>query len=237
MTVIGVLFKAASGAITFCLDSAGADLTASERAALLLHRQPAEESHQSELVDPRTRNTPTGIRAGEERGAAFTASRRLPPHTPHHPCAREDEGIWEVWTLRTAARSGKRDLVEKLAFAAAVPELRTLAVNVELQDQPTVLTIAQVAQREQLIRPQSVRNRRVLVSGGELLDSFSQRRRPPFCWTACKRRMLSESESGLAALRLASSSRGMTALWCSLCLSFLLPLCVTPARLPTAQPT
>lgn len=61
--------------------------------------------------------------------------------------------------------------------------------------------------------------------------------RPPFCWTACKRRMLSESESGLAALRLSASSRGMTALWCSLCLSFLLPLCVTPARLPTALPT
>ncbi|XP_037602909.1 fibroblast growth factor receptor 3 isoform X2 [Sebastes umbrosus] len=49
--------------------------------------------------------------------------------------------------------------------------------------------------------------------------------------------MSSESESGLAALRLASSSGGMTALWCSLWLSFLLPLCVAPARLPTAQPT
>ncbi|KAK1894572.1 Fibroblast growth factor receptor 3, partial [Dissostichus eleginoides] len=45
------------------------------------------------------------------------------------------------------------------------------------------------------------------------------------------------SESGLAALRLTSSSRGMTALWCSLWISCLLPLCVTPARLPTAQPT
>lgn len=72
---------------------------------------------------------------------------------------------------------------------------------------------------------------------GELLDSFLRRWRLPFCLTACKRRMLSESESGLAALRLTASSRGMTALWCSLCLSFLLPLCVTPARLPTAQPT
>ncbi|CAB1459004.1 unnamed protein product [Pleuronectes platessa] len=29
----------------------------------------------------------------------------------------------------------------------------------------------------------------------------------------------------------------MTALWCSLWISFLLPLCVAPARLPTAQPT
>lgn len=73
------------------------------------------------------------------------------------------------------------------------------------------------------------------VSGGELLDSFLRRRRPPFCWTACKRRML--SESGLAALRLASPFRGMTALWVSLWLFLLLPLCVTPARLPTAQPT
>ncbi|XP_026158502.1 fibroblast growth factor receptor 3 isoform X2 [Mastacembelus armatus] len=45
------------------------------------------------------------------------------------------------------------------------------------------------------------------------------------------------SESGLAALCLTSSSRGMTALWCSLWFSFLLPLCVAPARLPTAQPT
>ncbi|KAF1374427.1 hypothetical protein PFLUV_G00228980 [Perca fluviatilis] len=45
------------------------------------------------------------------------------------------------------------------------------------------------------------------------------------------------SESGLAALRLSSSPGGMAALWCSLWLSFLLPLCVTPARLPTAQPT
>uniref|UniRef100_A0AAQ5ZSA3 Fibroblast growth factor receptor n=1 Tax=Amphiprion ocellaris TaxID=80972 RepID=A0AAQ5ZSA3_AMPOC len=44
-------------------------------------------------------------------------------------------------------------------------------------------------------------------------------------------------ESGLAALRLASPSRGMTALWCYLWISFLLPLCVAPARLPTAQPT
>ncbi|XP_044022068.1 fibroblast growth factor receptor 3 isoform X3 [Siniperca chuatsi] len=49
--------------------------------------------------------------------------------------------------------------------------------------------------------------------------------------------MLSESESGLAALRFTSSSRGMTTLWCSLWLSFLLPLCVAPARMPTAQPT
>lgn len=75
------------------------------------------------------------------------------------------------------------------------------------------------------------------VSGGELLDSFLRHRRPPFCRTACERRMLSESESGLAALRLTSPSRGMTALWCSLWLSFLLPLCVAPARLPTALPT
>ncbi|CAI5697016.1 unnamed protein product [Oreochromis niloticus] len=49
--------------------------------------------------------------------------------------------------------------------------------------------------------------------------------------------MLSKLESGLAALRLTSSSRGMTALWCSLWLSLLLPLCAVPARLPTAQPT
>lgn len=49
--------------------------------------------------------------------------------------------------------------------------------------------------------------------------------------------MLSESESGFAALRLNSPSRGMTALWCSLWISLLLPLVVTPARLPTAQPT
>ncbi|XP_028293052.1 fibroblast growth factor receptor 3 isoform X7 [Gouania willdenowi] len=34
-----------------------------------------------------------------------------------------------------------------------------------------------------------------------------------------------------------SSCRGMTALWCSVWLSVLLPLCVAPARLPTAQPT
>lgn len=75
------------------------------------------------------------------------------------------------------------------------------------------------------------------VSDGELLDRFSRRRRPPFCQTACVRRMSSESESGLAALRLTSPPGGMTALWCSLWLSFLLPLCVAPARLPTAQPT
>ncbi|XP_039993574.1 fibroblast growth factor receptor 3 isoform X7 [Xiphias gladius] len=74
-----------------------------------------------------------------------------------------------------------------------------------------------------------------MVSGGEFLDRFLQRQRPPFCWTACERRML--SELGLAALGLTASSRGMTALWCSLWLSFLLPLCVAPARLPTAQPT
>ncbi|KAK9533137.1 hypothetical protein VZT92_008290 [Zoarces viviparus] len=49
--------------------------------------------------------------------------------------------------------------------------------------------------------------------------------------------MSSESESGLAALRLTSPPGGMTALWCSLWLSFLLPLCVAPARLPTAPPT
>lgn len=72
---------------------------------------------------------------------------------------------------------------------------------------------------------------------GESLDTFPRRQRPPFCRTACERRMPRESESGLAALRLTSSSRGMTALWCSLWLSFLLPLCVAPARLPTAQPT
>ncbi|KAI9545827.1 hypothetical protein NQZ68_033309 [Dissostichus eleginoides] len=73
------------------------------------------------------------------------------------------------------------------------------------------------------------------LSDGELLDHFLRRWRLPFCWTACDWRML--SESGLAALRLTSSSRGMTALWCSLWISCLLPLCVTPARLPTAQPT
>uniref|UniRef100_A0AAX7TCG0 Fibroblast growth factor receptor n=1 Tax=Astatotilapia calliptera TaxID=8154 RepID=A0AAX7TCG0_ASTCA len=49
--------------------------------------------------------------------------------------------------------------------------------------------------------------------------------------------MLSKLESGLAALRLTSSPRGMTALWCSLWLSLLLPLTVVPAGLPTAQPT
>ncbi|KAM6913126.1 fibroblast growth factor receptor 3 isoform 5-T5 [Xenentodon cancila] len=49
--------------------------------------------------------------------------------------------------------------------------------------------------------------------------------------------MLSELELGRTALLLTSSSRGMTALWCSLWLSLLLPLCVAPARLPTAQPT
>ncbi|XP_047197581.1 fibroblast growth factor receptor 3 isoform X6 [Hippoglossus stenolepis] len=75
----------------------------------------------------------------------------------------------------------------------------------------------------------------IRVSGGGTLDRFLRRPRPPFCWTACERRML--SESGLAAPRLTSSSRGMTALWCSLWISFLLPLCVAPARLPTAQPT
>ncbi|XP_007568651.1 fibroblast growth factor receptor 3 isoform X5 [Poecilia formosa] len=46
-----------------------------------------------------------------------------------------------------------------------------------------------------------------------------------------------ELESVPAALRRAPPSRGMTALWCSLWLSLLLPLCVSPARLPTAQPT
>ncbi|KAF0021526.1 hypothetical protein F2P81_026221 [Scophthalmus maximus] len=45
------------------------------------------------------------------------------------------------------------------------------------------------------------------------------------------------SESGLAAPRLAAPSGGMTALWCSLWLSVVLPLCVAPARLPTAPPT
>ncbi|XP_027856076.1 fibroblast growth factor receptor 3 isoform X6 [Xiphophorus couchianus] len=46
-----------------------------------------------------------------------------------------------------------------------------------------------------------------------------------------------ELESVRAALRRAPPSRGMTAVWCSLWLSLLLPLCVSPARLPTAQPT
>ncbi|XP_021176972.2 fibroblast growth factor receptor 3 isoform X8 [Fundulus heteroclitus] len=49
--------------------------------------------------------------------------------------------------------------------------------------------------------------------------------------------MVPELESVLADLRRTSPSRGMTALWCSLWLSLLLPLCVSPARLPTAQPT
>ncbi|XP_047200680.1 fibroblast growth factor receptor 3 isoform X2 [Girardinichthys multiradiatus] len=49
--------------------------------------------------------------------------------------------------------------------------------------------------------------------------------------------MVPESESVLADLRRTSLSREMTALWCSLWLSLLLPLCVSPARLPTAQPT
>ncbi|XP_055361625.1 fibroblast growth factor receptor 3 isoform X5 [Betta splendens] len=44
-------------------------------------------------------------------------------------------------------------------------------------------------------------------------------------------------ESGPAAPRRASSSGGMRALWCSLWLAVLLPPCVAPARLPTAQPT
>lgn len=67
------------------------------------------------------------------------------------------------------------------------------------------------------------------------LESSSRHPRPPFCRTACERRML--SEAGLAALCIIPSSRGMTALWCSLWLSFLLPLSVAPARLPTAPPT
>ncbi|KAM4541578.1 fibroblast growth factor receptor 3 isoform 4-T4 [Fundulus diaphanus] len=49
--------------------------------------------------------------------------------------------------------------------------------------------------------------------------------------------MVPELESVLADLRRTSPSRGMTALWRSLWLSLLLPLCVSPARLPTAQPT
>uniref|UniRef100_A0A3Q2QGC0 Fibroblast growth factor receptor n=1 Tax=Fundulus heteroclitus TaxID=8078 RepID=A0A3Q2QGC0_FUNHE len=49
--------------------------------------------------------------------------------------------------------------------------------------------------------------------------------------------MVPELESVPADLRRTSPSRGMTALWCSLWLSLLLPLCVSPARLPTAQPT
>lgn len=68
------------------------------------------------------------------------------------------------------------------------------------------------------------------VNNQESPDSFSQHRRPPFWWTACTRRMFSES-------RLTAPSRGMTALWCSLWLFFTLPPCVAPARLPTAQPT
>jgi len=75
------------------------------------------------------------------------------------------------------------------------------------------------------------------VRGGDLLDGFLRRLWLPFCWTACRWSMLRELESGLAALRLASPSRGMTALWCSLWLSLLLPLCVAPARVPTAQHT
>ncbi|MEQ2282657.1 hypothetical protein AMECASPLE_003046, partial [Ameca splendens] len=67
---------------------------------------------------------------------------------------------------------------------------------------------------------------------------FLRRLWPLFSRTACRWwRMVPESESVLADLRRTSLSREMTALWCSLWLSLLLPLCVSPARLPTAQPT
>uniref|UniRef100_A0A3P9KTX0 Fibroblast growth factor receptor n=2 Tax=Oryzias latipes TaxID=8090 RepID=A0A3P9KTX0_ORYLA len=46
-----------------------------------------------------------------------------------------------------------------------------------------------------------------------------------------------ELEPGLTALRRTFPSRGMRALRPSLWLCLLLPLCVTPARLPTAEPT
>ncbi|KAK2892223.1 hypothetical protein Q8A73_017888 [Channa argus] len=54
--------------------------------------------------------------AGEQRGAGFCASPS--PSQDTGPAARHDERTPEVWTLRTAARSGERDLVEKLAFSS-----------------------------------------------------------------------------------------------------------------------
>lgn len=48
--------------------------------------------------------------------------------------------------------------------------------------------------------------------------------------------MLSESESGITALRVLSQSRGMTALWYLVCLPLLLPFCVEPAKIPIASP-
>ena len=75
------------------------------------------------------------------------------------------------------------------------------------------------------------------AGGAQVSDRFPRRPWPPFRRTACSWRMSSEVESGLAALRLPSSSRGMTALWFPLWLSLLLPLCVAAARLPTAEPT
>ncbi|XP_068194172.1 fibroblast growth factor receptor 3 isoform X1 [Antennarius striatus] len=44
------------------------------------------------------------------------------------------------------------------------------------------------------------------------------------------------SEQGLAALRPTQRDRGMRALWGALWITLLLPLCVAPARLPTALP-
>ncbi|RVE56951.1 hypothetical protein OJAV_G00211410 [Oryzias javanicus] len=72
---------------------------------------------------------------------------------------------------------------------------------------------------------------------GQWWESFLQRSRLPFCWRECRWRMPPELEPGLSALRRTSPSRGMRALRPSLWLCLLLPLCVTPARLPTAEPT
>lgn len=78
-------------------------------ALLLLHRQPAEEKHQSGLLAPRGRLAhPTGIRAEAGKGAP----------------RRHDERTADVWTARTPARGGRRDLTEKLAEEVAeVPEV------------------------------------------------------------------------------------------------------------------
>lgn len=63
------------------------------RAQLLLHRQPAEQSHQSELVDPRRRSTPTACppawhprrRAARSRGPLCVPPPAAGPrHGPTH---------------------------------------------------------------------------------------------------------------------------------------------------------
>ena len=106
--------------LRFCVEStsrnsssslAGADLTAAVCGSYFTGSQRRRATSPSWLIRGHETNRLASARERSEEPRSLRPVGFL--HTTPTPRAREDECFWEVWTLRTAARSGKRDLVDR----------------------------------------------------------------------------------------------------------------------------